>query len=214
MRRHILVRRDLLTYIYDICSVTPQIKLIMKSGRRYAITTNDAKNAGQRASVRPPLKATEAEKILRTLVAKGTLIVLLMKFHYLALTESSGLSNVSGWLVGLSVKVGSNRLEMYQLSSRARMELLHYLRDQYPSAMDEDFECKICNENVMKVKNSAKVCKARTCLTFDAIFFCSLAFFRDCNAPSMNARCVCMITALVPTLRDNSNHSVRHVKSR
>lgn len=50
-----------------------------------------------------------------------------------------------------SVKVGSKKVDMYQLSARARMELEHYLAEQYPAQMDKDFECKACNEMVMKV---------------------------------------------------------------
>lgn len=43
-------------------------------------------------------------------------------------------------------------MDMYQLSSRARMELEHYLAEQYPNQMDKEFECKVCNEIVMKVR--------------------------------------------------------------
>lgn len=42
-------------------------------------------------------------------------------------------------------------MEMYQLSSRARMELEHYLAEEFPDQMDKAFECKVCNEIVMKV---------------------------------------------------------------
>ncbi|KAK9898668.1 hypothetical protein P389DRAFT_36855 [Cystobasidium minutum MCA 4210] len=101
------------------------IKLIIKSGDRYAISSNDAKSAGRNKAVRPELKLAEAEKLLRTFVAKG-------------------------WLMATSVKVGSKKVDMYQLSARARMELEHYLAEQYPAQMDKDFECKACNEMVMK----------------------------------------------------------------
>lgn len=42
----------------------------MRSGDRYSIPSNVAKSAGKK--VRPELKLTEAEKVLRTFVAKGT----------------------------------------------------------------------------------------------------------------------------------------------
>lgn len=45
----------------------------MKSGDRYAIPSNVAKSAGK--TVRPELKLVEAEKILRTFVAKGKIHV-------------------------------------------------------------------------------------------------------------------------------------------
>lgn len=45
----------------------------MKSGDRYAILSNDAKSAGRSKSVRPELKLSEAERVLRSFVARGTL---------------------------------------------------------------------------------------------------------------------------------------------
>ena len=51
----------------------------------------------------------------------------------------------------MSINTRGQENEMYQLSSRARMELEHYLVEEYPRQANKDYECKICNELVMKV---------------------------------------------------------------
>ena len=56
-----------------------------------------------------------------------------------------------GWFVVFNTNVRGKENEMYQLSSRARMELEHYLIEKYPRQANKDYECKICNELVMKV---------------------------------------------------------------
>ena len=73
-----------------------------------------------------------------------------VSFHY----EILELTNILyiGWLIATSVKVASKKVDMYQLSTRARTELEHYLSEEYPNQMNRDFECKVCNEMVMKVR--------------------------------------------------------------
>ena len=67
------------------------------------------------------------------------------------------MARASGWLMATSVKVGGKKVDMYQLSARARMELEHYLVEQYPNHMDKEFECKACKEMVMKVSSTRAV---------------------------------------------------------
>lgn len=43
----------------------------MKSGKRYAINTQQARSAGKAQSVQPELKPTQATAVLTTLVARG-----------------------------------------------------------------------------------------------------------------------------------------------
>lgn len=50
---------------------TPQIKLIAKSGRKYAVAHKDAIRAGESKSVQPNLKATQAGAVLATFVTRG-----------------------------------------------------------------------------------------------------------------------------------------------
>lgn len=126
-----------------------QIKLIMKSGDRYAVPSNEAKQAGKSKTVRPELKLSEAEKVLRSFVARGG-PSRVVTTHGITVSKLI-IWSPQGWLIASSVKLGNKTMEMYQLSSRARMELEHYLAEQYPSQMDKVFECKVCNEIVMKV---------------------------------------------------------------
>lgn len=71
---------------------------------------------------------------------------------YKALADLSCLSFYEGWFIIVSVPVTGGRSEMYQLSSRARMELENYLTEEYPKQTDKNFECIICNEVVFKVR--------------------------------------------------------------
>merc|ERR1712093_493569 len=112
------------------------IKLIMRSGRRYAIKGNEAKKAGQFKSVTPTLTPTQAQGVLSTFVANG-------------------------WLVVNTVKHGSEASTMYTLSARSRMELEHYLTEKFPRQASKDYECRICNEIVMK----GRECTTENCNT-------------------------------------------------
>jgi hypothetical protein len=67
------------------------------------------------------------------------------------ITDGMLVNHRAGWLVGISVKSGTKKTDMYQLSSRARAELQYYLVEEYPNQMDKAYECKTCSEHVMKV---------------------------------------------------------------
>lgn len=67
------------------------------------------------------------------------------------------------------------------------MELEHYLQEQFPKQTDKDFECKICNELVMKV------CQAFPCVQ---LLILNRSLSRASNARQTTARCVCTTTVL------------------
>ena len=55
-----------------MCIHAPQVKKIMRSGKRYAITEMDAKRAGSEETVTPKLTPANAEAVLENFVARGT----------------------------------------------------------------------------------------------------------------------------------------------
>lgn len=113
------------------------IKLIAKSGRKYAVAHKDAVRAGESKSVQPDLKATQAGAVLATFVTRG-------------------------WLVQLTMGSGRNAKEMYQLSTRSKVELEDYLSKEYPVRCGKHFNCSMCRELVTKgVQCDTAGCKAR-----------------------------------------------------
>lgn len=80
----------------------------------------------------------------------------------------------------VNVQRGRKQEEMYQLSSRTRMELEHYLTEEFPRQTDKDYECKICNELVMKVRRFSMDLVPHLCRT---CFHCARA---DATLAAMN----------------------------
>lgn len=117
----------------------------MRSGKRYAVNTQQARSAGKAQSVQPELKPTQATAVLNTLVARGNACA---RFGQSAADSDPA---ALGWLIAIDVRENRERKEYYQLSSRAKMELETYLSEEYPAKCNGDIACKKCDGWVFKV---------------------------------------------------------------